>query len=222
MKKIVRRAYPIEVSVFMLAFIFLVAFLFTYDIFNVTFNSAAHNKTAYLGMFLVGTATVIALLIIWEELLFPVIVKQGNDTLRVSNHRTKLRTQALIYLVIPAIFLFIYMNFSINVFHFAIWAGMCMVIPIVAKIFSGIKNYNDYLKLSPYDIEYKNNEKEGKFQLAEVRYISMVKDDHNVLSKLTLGVNHAEVIIDLDEMELEAYYETIEEFTKKTYQHLLK
>jgi hypothetical protein len=222
MEKIVRRAYPVEVSLLMLGFIFLVVCFFTKDIFEISFNYPTPDKTGIMGMFLVGAAVVIALLIIWEELLFPVVLKQNNDTLTVNNHQEKLLIQTCIYLAIPAIFFFIYKNFNISMFHFAVWAGICLIVPIMAKIYSGIINYNDYLKLSPYEIEYKNNEKEGKFQVSEVSYIQVIKDRNNILSKLKLGINNTEIIIDLDEMELDAYYNSIEEFTQRTYNNLLK
>ena len=112
--------------------------------------------------------------------------------------------------------------FNINFIQFIIWAGACIIVPIVAKIFSGIKNYNDFLKLSLNEIEYKNNEKEGKFRLSQVRSLSIIKDSHNVLSKLKVSLAEGEVIIDLDEMELEAYYDTIEDFLHKTYKNLLQ
>ena len=222
MKKLVRPAYPIEVSVLMLCAIFLYTWFCSHQIFDGRLQYAEHRKIAYVGMLLVGIAVVIATLVVWEELLFPVRIKHHEDTLKVRNHRRKLQIQVLLYLTIPMIFSVIYFTFKINLFHYLLWAAPCILIPIVVRLFSGIKNYNDYLMLSSSEIEYKNNEKEGKFPLAKVEYIRVIKDSHNTLSKLKLGVNNSEVTIDLDEMELDAFYGTIQEFVQRTYKNILK
>lgn len=223
MKKVVRQAYPIEVRAMILAFIFLVACFFTRDIFNITIHYSEEQKTAYVGMLLVGSAIVIALLVMWEELLFPVVINKNDSVLKVRNHRRNLLAQTFVYLTIPAIFTIIYLYFNIrNMFHFEIWACICIVIPLVANIFSGIKNYNDFLSLSPTEIQYKNDEKEGKYLIGEIKYISLVKEHDNLPHKLILGVADAEVCIDLDEMELHAYYENVQEFVFKTYRNILR
>lgn len=222
MIKTVRRSYPPVVSLFVLCFIFLVVSFFTCDIFGISLAYVLNHKRDYVGIVLAGIAAIIALLIVWEELLFPVVIKQSGDTLKVRNHRRKLHTQTIIYIAIPVIFVYIYRNFHVNTMHYLIWAAICTITPLVVKIYSGLKNYNDYLKLSSHEIEYKNNEKEGKFHVRDLSYISMRRDSHNMLTKLTLGMSTSEVTIDLDEMELEAYYEAIEDFTKRTYTNLLK
>jgi len=224
MKKLVRPVYPVEISGVIICLIFLLTYFFSYHIFDAHFHfrDAQMHKAAYWGMFLVGIATVMATLIIWEEILFPVVVKQSADYLKVRNRRKKLHAQALLYLVIPVIFAFIYFNYHVNTFHFMAWMSVCLLAPLMQKLFSGIRNYNDFLNLSTSEIEYKNNKKQGKFLLAKVEYIQMVKDSDNILSKLKLGMNNSEVTIDLDQMELDAYYDTIQDFMQKTYKNILR
>src|SRR6185437_12948684 len=160
MRKLVRPAYPVELSVLILGSIFVFSFFLSHGIFEARLTHPDDRKIAFAGMFLVGIATVVAAMIMWEELFFPVVIKEIPDVLNVHNHRKKLHTQGLLYLVIPAIFTIVYFNFPINLFHFALWAGVCSIAPVADKIFSGVKNYNDFLLLSPSEIEYKNNEKE--------------------------------------------------------------
>lgn len=224
MRKLVRPVYPMEVSGVIICLIFLLTCSFSYHVFDAHFHfhDAEKHKAAYWGMFLVGVAAVMAMLIIWEEILFPIVVKQREGSLKVRNRRKKIQMQALMYAVIPVIFAFIYYNYHVNTFHFMAWMSVCMIAPVAAKLVGGIKNYNDYLKLSSSEIEYKNNKKTGKYSLAKIEYIRVVKDRHNILSKLKLGMNNSEVTIDLDEMELDAFYETIQDYLQRTYKNLLR
>lgn len=222
MKKIVRHSYPIEISLLILSFVFLVASFLAYDIFYIPFNHAVRRSLPYGGIFLIAGAVVIAMLVIWEELLFTVAVKTNIEILKVRNHRAKLLIQALLYPIIPLLFYFVYQYYNIRMTHFYIWLGFCTIVPIVVKIFSGFKNFHDFLILTAEEIEYKNNELEGKYKVSEITYITLVKDNDHILSKMILGLKDSELVIDLDEMELEDYYENIQEFVKLKYKNLLR
>ncbi len=224
MKKLIRPVYPIEISGIIVCFLLLITFLFSNHIFNIRFHlhNAEKYKAAYGGMFLISIAAVTAMLIIWEEILFPVVIKEYQDSLKVRNRSRKLQVQALMYLIILVIFAFIYFNYKVVTFHFIAWMSVCLIAPLVSKLVGGIKNYNDFLTLSTSEIEYKNNEKEGKFLLAKIKHMCIIKDGDNILSKLKLVMNNdTEVTIDLDEMELEAFYDTIQNFIQRTYKNLL-
>lgn len=222
MKKIVRHSYPIEISFLILSFVFLVSSFLAYDIFYIPFNHAVRRSLPYGGIFLIAGAVVIAMLVIWEELLFTVAVKHNAEILNVRNHRTKLIIQAAIYPIIPLLFFLVYKYYNIRMTHFYIWLAVCTVVPVAVKIFSGFKNFNDFLKLSATEIDYKNNEKEGKFNVANLTYISLVKDNDHILTKMILGMDDTKLTIDLDEMELEDYYDNIEEFVKRTYRNIYR
>ena len=78
------------------------------------------------------------------------------------------------------------------------------------------------MKLTTSSIAYKNNEKEGVIELKDIQQIRMIKDDSNDLQKLELNLTSgAPITIDLDEMELEAYYESIEEYITTHYKSSL-
>jgi hypothetical protein len=174
-------------------------------------------------MLLVGAAVIIMLLIIWEEILFPIKVIEVNGGMIFRNHRTKLITQLLIYCSIPAIFGFIYFEYEVNQIRFFIWAAVCMVAPVLEKIASGLNNYNDYLKLTDKKIEFKDNEREGTFETQELQSITILKDERNIFHKIQLlSKNNDQIIIDLDKMELEAFYESINKFIETHYKNLLR
>jgi hypothetical protein len=98
-----------------------------------------------------------------------------------------------------------------------------VITPIAAKLVSGINNYNDFLTLTNEAISYKNNEKEGIFNLKEIEFITLINDERNVLHKIQVSLqNKSQVTIDLDEMELEAFYVSINEFIITEYKNLLK
>ena len=72
-------------------------------------------------------------------------------------------------------------------------------------------------------IEYKNNELEGKFEVCDIQSIHINKDDKGLHQKLVLEFKSSEsVTIDMDEMELEDFYESIDEYIAEHYKSLLK
>jgi hypothetical protein len=223
MGKLIRPTYPAEFSIGLLILIFVIACLLSHQIFEVPFHELEENKAVYFGMFLVGIAVVITLLIIWEEILFPIKVKEVNGGMIFRNHGTKLKTQLFIYCSIPAIFGFIYLEFEVNHVRFFIWATVCMVAPILEKIASGINNYNDFLELTNEKIEYKDNEKDGCFKMKEIQNIVIIKDERNIIKNIQLLLtNKKEITIHLDQMELDAFYDYINNYITTHYKHLLK
>ena len=97
-----------------------------------------------------------------------------------------------------------------------------MIPPIIEKIISGINNYNDFLRLTTSEIEYKNNEKEGCFKIEEIKNLSIVKDKDGFIKKINIiFLTDQELIIDLDEMELEAFYTSIIRYITVKYKNLL-
>jgi hypothetical protein len=222
MAKIIRPTYPREFSIGMLILIFALSSFLSFEIFSLKWHDVMEGGTPLLGMVLAGVAVVIMSLIVWEEFLFPVRIKPVEDEIIFRNHFTKLKTQVFIYLAIPVIVGFVYFNYEVSLFPFFIWAAICMIIP-ATKLASGIKNYNDFLKISNDTIEYKDNEKQGVLQVREIQEIIPIRDEENVLHKIEVQMlNSRRVIIDLDEMELEAYYQTIDEFIKGHYMALLR
>jgi hypothetical protein len=223
MGKIIRSTYPAGFSIGVLLLIFIIATFLSHQIFEVPIHDLDQNINVYYGMFLVGVAVIIMTLIMWEEILFPIKLKAVDGGLVFRNHRTKLKAQVLIYFSIPAIFTFIYFEYEVNHIRFFLWAAACMIPPVIEKIFSGLNNYNDYLQLTSEKIEYKNNEKVGSFKLKDLQSIAVINDERNIIQKIQLiHKNDAEVIIDLDEMELEAFYSSISKYITTNYKHLLK
>jgi hypothetical protein len=222
MSKIIRPKYPIEFSVGVILLIGTIAGFLSPQIFDR--HGINKDQDIYPGMILVSIAVIIMVVIIWEEILFPVKLKEVDGSIFFGNHKTKLKAQALIYCIIPAIFLFIYLEYEVNHMRFFVWAAVCMIAPVIEKIISGINNYNDFLKLSNEKIEYKNNEKEGCFEIKDIKHITIIKDNRNVFQKLELFFtnNDESIIIDLDEMELEAFYDAIYNYMVTHYIHLLK
>lgn len=207
----------------MLSYIFFTACFFSFQMFDVRIHDFPDWGNAYLGMALMGAAATIMVTIIWEEMIFPVKAKPIEGGFVFRNHRTKLKTQVLLYLAIPAILAIVYNLHEVNTFHFIIWSVVCLAPPIVEKLFSGIKNYNDFLKLTKKQIEYKNNEKEGVFETKDVRDMAIVLCDDKVTKKLKLTLaNNEQVDIDLHEMELDPFYDTIDTFVNDNYKSLLK
>jgi hypothetical protein len=222
MAKVIRHTYPKEFSVGMLLLIFVLSSFLSSQIFNVSWRVIMSGGSAALGMALVGTAVVIMALILWEEILFPVHIKPKEDEVVFRNHVTKLKTQVLIYFLIPIIFGFIYFYYEVNHVRFFIWALVCTVVPVVGKLKSGIKNYNDFLKLTNDTIEYKNNEKEGVLRVKEIQRITLINDESDVLHKVQVSMSNGnQILIDLDEMELDAYLNTIQTFIIGHYKTLV-
>jgi hypothetical protein len=223
MGKIIRPTYPIEFSIGLLLLIFVLSSFLSSQIFSASWRDLLDGSNVLFGMFLVGVAVIIMVLILWEDFLFPLKINLDQDAVTFRNHRAKLKTQALAYCAIPAIFIFIYFNYEINTIRYVIWATICCAAPIAIKLISGIKNYNDFLKLSNDTISYKNNEKEGKIPLKNVQHIMPIRDENNTLHKVHLLMNNNEtIVIDLDEMELEAFFDSIDKFVSVHYKSLLK
>jgi hypothetical protein len=222
MSKIIRHVYPPAFSIGLLALIFLFSCFLSSQIFEVPLHGLNDNKHVYIGMTLAGMAVVIMILILWEEILFPLRIKPVDGGLIFRNHRQKLLIQLLIYLTIPSIFIYIFLNYEVNYFRFFVWAAVCIVTPAVEKIASGINNYNDFLRLTITEIEYKNNEKVGCFLTKDIQKITIIEDESKILAKLVLFFHHKEtLILDLDEMELDAFYDSIYKFIHANYKHLL-
>lgn len=222
MAKIIRPTYPMEFSIGLLLLIFVVSGFLSFEIFAVKWHEVMEGGSPILGMMLAGMAVVIMSLIVWEEFLFPVRIKPVEEEIIFRNHFTKLKTQVLIYCAIPVIIGVVYFNYAVNYFSFFVWTTICVITPL-GKLVSGIKNYNDFLKITNDTIEYKNNEKSGVLRVSEIQGIVLIRDEANVLHKIKVQMlNNRETIIDLDEMELEAYYQTIDEFVKGHHKMLLK
>jgi hypothetical protein len=222
MAKIIRPTYPMEFSIGLLLLIFALASFLSFEIFAVRWREVMEGKGPIFGMALSGTAVVIMALILWEEFLFPVRIRPVEDQVVFRNHLTKLKTQVLIYAAIPVIVGFVYFNYEVNLLPFLVWAIVCLVSPVMGKLISGIRNYNDFLKLTNDAIEFKNNEKGGVLRVSDIQEISLMKDEAGVLHKVQVRMrNNTQVIIDLDEMELEPYYQTIDGFIHGHYQALV-
>lgn len=222
MAKVIRKNYPRDVSFGILAIAFIVTFFLSGQLFEKQSFESQLLIEKYLAEFLVSFAVTLMILIIWEELLFPVKVIHEKDGELFRNHRSKLILQVIMYLAIPVIVVFLYLNFNVNSFRFFIWALVILVLPVVDKLMTGVNNFQDYLKLGEEMIEYKDNEREGTFQVSDINKIGIIKDKDQVLSKLELLMkDHSKVIIDLDKMELQDYYEVIEEYIRFNYEKLL-
>ncbi len=223
MAKLIRKTYPKEVSIGLLLLVFVITAFLSHQIFEGRAAVLNEGKNTYLGAVMVGSAVVIMMLVLWEEFLFPIHVKLDTDRVVFSNHRSKLKKQAGIFLLIPIIFAVIYVLYAVNLIGFIIWAGICIISPVVGKLISGIKNYNDFLALTDDTIEYKNNEKEGVYELKNVKQIVLIKDETKVLHKIQLILTSGQVVlIDLDEMEIEAFYVSIDEYLNQHYKTLVR
>lgn len=223
MAKIVRPTYPKELSIGLLLLVFVVALFLSGQVFEIPRKVLNDDKNLYVGMVLLASSVVIMMLVLWEEFLFPVHTKPEQRGMVFRNHRSKLRKQVLIYLLIPAIYAFIYFEYEVNLFRYIIWAAICIIFPVVGKLVSGLKNYNDFLKLTDEVIAYKNNKKEGAFAVKDVKEILLIKDEGKVLHKFQVSLNNdTKVLIDLDEMEIEAFYSSIDEFITTHYKSLVK
>ena len=218
MAKIIRPTYPKEFSIGILLLIFVISSFLSFEIFAVRWQEILDGSSPTFGMLLSGLAVVLMALILWEEFLFPVRFKPTENEIVFRNHSTKLQTQVLIYCVIPVIVGFIYWNYEVAPIPFLIWAAICLISPVVGKLASGVKNYNDFLKLTSDTIEFKNNEKEGVLHINDIHEIILIKDEANVLHKVQVQMsNNSQVMIDLDEMELDEYCHTIDKFVTGHY-----
>jgi hypothetical protein len=223
MAKIIRNTYPKELSIGLLLLVFVITAFLSHQIFEGPAAKLNVGKNTYIGAAMIGGALVIMMLVLWEEFLFPIHVKMEGDAMVFRNHRSKLKKQALIFALIPIIFSAVYVLYSVNLFGFIVWAAICIILPIAGKLISGIKNYNDFLKLTDNTIEYKNNEKEGVYELKNVKQILLIKDENKVLHKIQLIlISGQPVLIDLDEMEVEAFYVSIDEYLNTHHKSLVQ
>lgn len=223
MGKVIRQKLPTEYSIGILLLIFVMSYFLAGRLFETHAANSSQSPNLYVGMFLASVVVIIMVLILWEELLFPIKIKPSEEEVIFRNHRNKLKIQVLIYLSIPAIVGFLYANYQVNLFSFIPWALVCLIAPVAGKLGTGINNYNDFLRLTESELEYKNNELEGTIKVDDIKYMTLVKDEDGILSKLEVfmsGTN--QLTIDLDEMELEEFYETIEEYMSMHYPQLLK
>ncbi len=222
MSKLIRPTYPTEINIFILTIIFLLSCFFSHEMFEIHFRDPDDTFKGYPGMILIGVAVVLMVLIVWEEILFQVKLQPIEGGLIFRNHQTKLITQLVIYGAITAIFAYIYFQYQVKLLHFIIWVAVCMVPPVIDKIISGINNYFDFLKLTDTTIAYKNNELEGSFNVKDLQSIVIVHDRAEMVHKIELFfLNDEKVTIDIDEMELEAFYIYIYEFISTHYKDLL-
>ena len=223
MTNVVRKTYPAAFSAGIMILIYALTFFLSQQIFTVPISALNQNKSVYFGMFLASTAVIIMILILWEELLFPIKLREVNGGMIFHNHRNKIRTQLLIYCTIPAIFSYIYLNYEVNLIRFLILTAICILLPIVEKIASGINNYNDFLQLTNEEVEYKDNEKVGTFKIKDIQTFTIITHDKEHTHQIELLFkNNDTVTIDLHEMELEAYYVSIYDYMKIHYGHMLK
>ncbi|MEO8471621.1 MAG: heavy metal transporter [Chryseolinea sp.] len=223
MGKIIRPTYPKELSIGVLLLVFATGFFLSGQIFHLRGPDLNKDKNEYVPMILLSCSVIIMILILWEEILFPIRVKSEDGGVVFRNHRTKLNNQALIYFAIPAIFIFVYMEYAVNQFYFFIWAAVCIILPVAGKLISGIKNYNDFLKLTDEKLEYKNNKEAEIIPIKDITQIILIKDTSKVLHKVeVVTTNTKKLTIDLDEMELDAFYVAIDQYITTHYKNLVK
>lgn len=223
MKKIVRKTYPLEFSVGLLLLIFITSCFLAQQIFVVSIYDVKDSHSDFLGILLISFAVILMILIIWEEILFPIRVKEVKGGILFSNRKKKLKVQLLMYTCIPLIFAYVYLTYEVKLIRFILWAAVCISAPILEKLVSGIKNFNDFLLLTDDHIEYKNNEKEGRFNISDIKHITILTEERLVSKKMLLEfTDNTSITIDLDEMEVDEYYNTIDKFVNKHYEHLVK
>ena len=223
MRKTIRQKLPTEYSIGILILLYTMSYFLSGRLFHLHLHSSDESPSMSIAMLLASTTVIVMILILWEELLFPVKIRHVDNDILFRNYRNKLKIQVLMYLVIPVIVVWIYLNYPVNYYTYIPWALVCLVLPVASKLVSGINNFNDFLRLSDTEIEYKNNEKEGIIRIENVVQIELIKDSDGFLSKLDLKFqDNSNLIIDLDEMELEAYYESIEEYITEHYASLCK
>jgi hypothetical protein len=221
MAKIIRPRYSRELSIGLLLLIFALSFFLSGGVFENTSHNLNDTYGLYFGMSLLSVAVVLTILILWEELLFPVRIKPEQGGMVFRNHRTKLMQQVFIYCIIPVVLGFVYLKYDVN-FRYTIWAAACIILPVIGKLRTGLNNYNDFLKLTDDFIEYKNNKKAGKFALTDIRQLILVKDENKVLHKINVVMTgEKQITIDLDEMELEDFFTSIDTFITTHYETLV-
>lgn len=223
MKKTIRPTYPKEFSIGVLLLTFIVTCFLAEQVFVSSIHELKNNLRDLIGIGLIGCAVVMMLLIMWEEILFPVKLKTTHGGIVFRNRKTKLKVQILLYSLMVAIFVYVYLNFEVNLIRYIFWAIFCLVPPVVEKIFTGINNFKDYLELTRESIDYKNNEKEGHYKIDTIKHIDIITDVTTFKKKIELTFkDNTTITIDLDEMELEEFYDSITKFINSHYKELLK
>jgi hypothetical protein len=137
MAKLIRKTYPKEISIGLLLLVFVIAAFLSHQIFEGRAALLNEGKNTYLRALMVASAVVIMMLVLWEEFLFPVHVNFEGKAVVFSNHRSKLKKQLLIFLLIPVIFAAVYILYAVNLLGFIIWVGICIISPIAGKLLSG-------------------------------------------------------------------------------------
>ena len=213
MKKVIKSKLPTEYGIGILILLFGLAFFLSGRLFDHSLTNQGHASNSYLGMFLASLVVIVVVLILWEEILFPIKITHTEEEVVFRNHRNKLKIQVLLYLIIPVTIAYLKLYFDINLFFFVPWAIVCLLIPVAGKLVSGINNYHDFLRLTDEILEYKNNEKMGAYKVVDIHTMKLIRDEDNILSKLQLVLtDQSHIVIDLDEMELEEFYDSIEEY----------
>jgi hypothetical protein len=222
MNKTIRPTLHKNISIGIIFIISAIVFFLSGQLFAMKQPELGEFLNVYFAYSLATCVVLLMILILWEEILFPIKVRPVTGGHIFRNHRTKLQIQVVMYLFIPALIVFLYLTFEINSFRFFIWAGVCLIVPVVGKLISGINNYHDFLTLTDSTIEYKDNEKEGVINLKEIKHIVLLKEEgHLHRLKLEL-VDTDAVVIELHQMELDAFCEFIEEYINENYKNLLK
>lgn len=222
MKKTIRKRLPRNISLGILILIFALVYFLAGQLFVNERSSFGSFEQIYLDNFLVSTAVLIMILILWEEVLFPVHVKRVNDGHLFHNHRTKLWFQAVLYLIIPVIVVFLFLNYEVNALRFFGWAFVVVVFPVVGKLMSGIRNYNDFLLISPTGLSFKDNDHEGTYDVSQIQKVALTKDESGALNELILHLNSGgQETIKLYQMELDDFIEHIEKYLKETFHSLM-
>ena len=223
MSKTIRRTYPLHISVGMLIIIFIITYFLSFQLFGKIPDNVEWYQDSYFGGFLVSCAILVMVLMLWEELLFPVKIKDVDGGNLYRNHREKLVVQALMYLIIPAVVAYLYLNFPVSGFRFYAWAGINVLLPVAGKLITGLNNYNDFLELTDKHIRFKDNEHEGTIALSSVSSLELVRDEDGFLHELKIALKEGDpVVIEVHQMELEDFFESIEAYIGENYKGFLK
>lgn len=221
MKETIRKSLPRNLSIGVLILIFAMVYFLAAQLFKKGHTDLIGVSNIHLAYFLVSMAVLVMILILWEELLFPVRIKREADGFIFRNHRNKLKFQAAMYMIIPAIVVFLYLNYEVSMFRFFGWAAVVLILPAIGKLKSGINNYNDFLTLTPSKIEFKDNDHEGSYKVEDIQKLQLTKDDTDGLDELILGLKSGEEVrVQVHQMELDDFFESIEEYVSGTYQTL--
>ena len=222
MKETIRKTLPRNISMGMLIIIFVIVYLLAGQLFEDHQDVKEGILNIYTAYFLVSFAVMVMILILWEEILFPVHIKAVDGGFLFRNHLRKLKFQILLYLTIPIIVVFLFLNYKVSQFRFFGWATVVIVFPIVGRIMSGLKNYNDFLQITPQLIAFKDNDHEGKYDISQIQRLALVKDNLGAIKELKLNlISGEQEIIKVHQMELDDFFGHIEKYINNTYQSLL-